>query len=928
MKIYLYSLCTVFLTIAKAQAPYPCVEVPPTYTGTQTGARLSEIYPCPPGDGEMYQYIPNGSMPTLTFNINFVFFKHSTLPTFYGGASDLTLLTWSRNTIDTFNLRLASSGTVTPSRFVLNPGPTVLNPKIKLRLDTIYRPVNDALAIRNSTAEPTNSDYMNYYTTFNTGTSNHVNIYFYDDTLGGNARAFPGQFCLMRIPKGIGQYPGTGVMAGGDLLLHELAHTLAYLSDHYLGDTLPPYLNGNVYTLRPNGIDANPLAGAYTPSDAALDTVNVCVCSNPATKPNNNFMANSFCRKALSARQIAAFHYFVAKGLTKKYTQYNGLTYPYTPTANITPTTLPNFTITGTVTLTSLPDFGILTIQTGANVTIKNALIRTWSSSSVMSRIIVQQGAKLKLECVEITLHPQTGNGWDGIEVWGTPWLPQDIQPSLTSNNQGFLEMIDCKISGAKIAALVGKRVAWPAWAPFDYNSGGGIVLATRTEFVNNLEDVHMLPKPLSIQGGGNDNLSTYSNCKFWSTPAFGNSWSFMANVRVNLENVKGVKFYDNIFQPAITIYGDTTICILGNNSNIFVQKTQSGPGNKFSNGFYGIYMTGGLKNTIEDNEIRTFNGVYIANSNNNKIVRNTFNLTDPLHNYFGNSLRTGIYLNQCSNYKIENNNIYGLSTGNQLTEGMCINNSGPLTNRVYNNTLTNLKQGIWCQNQNYNPNSPSYTGLTLNCNDFTNCRHCIGVQTPFVWMLDTLGCIYPNICTNWQTGFSQFSFNGGIAQTQGLPQGANDQIKTRNTYQNVPVPTISNENKFYVFTPHSEPPQFIHGNFKEPLSGPPKFGIGPQSTYSDVYDVIDTFLVNPSFARSAYCLDISNQPASRPSHLSQLADQDHVVYDLQSAYIGQLDAGDTPGLLEVVNTPPLNASGIKTALLACDFLSDTVMAA
>lgn len=229
------------------------------------------------------------------------------------------------------------------------------------------------------------------------------------------------------------------------------------------------------------------------------------------------------------------------------------------------------------------------------------------------------------------------------------------------------------------------------------------------------------------------------------------------------------------------------------------------------------------------------------------------------------------------------------------------------------------MYQGIWCQNQNYDPVTED--GLVINCNDFRFCTYNIGVQTPFI----NGGGIYPPyyIATNWQSNFSQYCFNGGIATTQGIASSQNNNLNVRNTYQN--VQGNGNENKFYVSTPWSTPPIFIHGNFLEPVAGP-KFGVGPQPAYSVSDDVNNVAGLSAPALKSTYCPDLIAQSSSPSAFTHFISGMNGQINQALLDYFNNLDGGNTLILLNAIHSPQLNTLALKDQLLAKVFLSDTVL--
>ena len=846
-------------------------------------------------------------MPTLNYKVNFIFLRDPVYATHFSNCTQAQLINDANLTLADINSKFQACGNIPSLLTPPNPSPLVANPKINLILNNVYTPTTP-MAISD-----TEFDQGNIYNAYNYDGATTFNIYFMTGvTQYVIGRAFPGQFTrvhMVNAPTNVSPQHVPGTTVEGDLLWHELCHGLGFLGDHYGGTAT-----------------YNPLS--YIPDDAAIDVQANYDCSIPSTQPNNNVMGNSGCRQHLSAKQIANFHYLVAMGYTKKFTQFNTSNYPYYP-----PSIAPNsINLTGVQNLSQLAPFTLLTIKTGADITLNNISM----ALSPNAKVVVEPGARLTLNCVYFTaLGYAVSNAtrWAGIEVWGNAALTQDMQSSGMSFNQGVLVVNDSRLEYANRAILAGKRSGSGSFL-FDYTATGGIVIANRTTFKDNYHDINLHPLTYGLGGisAANPNLSTITECKFTRSLHFMNAWngaSFGPHIMVNLEGVKEVKFNANQFSLTNSrVTADTSICIKGFNSSIIAGDGTSLSLNQFDSAFYAIYMVGGPKSTIDYNWFFTRNGVCINRSNYNKITRNLFQLNNVANGLHTNSLRTGIYMNECTNYKIEGNSISGVNSSvpapNGITEGICINNSGPVATQIYRNGLSSLTQGIWCQNQNYDPNSPTGDGLRINCNNFNICNYNIGVQSPLVM----LNAIYPParwLFNNWQSNFSQAVYNCGIAPTQGISGGLN-QYNVRNTYRNVPA--SGNENKFYSFTSYCNPPQITHGNFQE--ASPAKFGVGPQPAYSDGYDVVDLYGNTPAPAlASSYCPDNSALPASANRAALRVERNTHTqnINTWYSSYIGRLDGGNTQALLNSIgNVNQLNTVTLKNTLVQKDFLSDTVM--
>lgn len=222
------------------------------------------------------------------------------------------------------------------------------------------------------------------------------------------------------------------------------------------------------------------------------------------------------------------------------------------------------------------------------------------------------------------------------------------------------------------------------------------------------------------------------------------------------------------------------------------------------------------------------------------------------------------------------------------------------MSNKIYNNEFKRLKLGAWCQGQNWDPNTISGDGLTLNCNAFVNCEYNIGVQSPW----------------------TPSNPNAGIATTQGfITPSFNDYV--RNTYSS---PSCSYENRFYSQTPGVLPPTVNHGNFLGAA-----YTVGPQTQpgCSASWDVLDQSGLNPgSIARSTYCPDLSPSPGNlnKQALLSKISYLTYQINEMSNAYFSELNGGNTNHLLLLIDDNSVMPNSLKDTLMSKDFLSDSVL--
>lgn len=828
-------------------------------------------------------YIPTAATPTLFFRVNFIFIVDDVISSPVSSVPITSLQAGALNTIAFFNSYYQGLGGTAQLLPVLNPSLPIADTKIRFQLNNVYRIVHP------NAPSLTAPDLIYPF-----ASDNAVNIYFNylapTNPLSGSGSApFAGGIIFLNDTYTAPTY--TGGAFSNELLAHELGHAIGSLADHYVPITQTIIPTSMPTPTSPGNGVVPGLNSAYFPDDAAWDIIFSYECfnsSNP-TYPfrNNNLMGNSGCRNHLSAKQIAAFHYLVAKGITKKFTQFANVAYPWNP---LVPVSSP-ITLTGSQTFTGSVTISTLTIPSGANITINNATLAVAQNG----KIIVEPGAKLILNNVKIN---SLITEWEGIEVRSSPFVLQPAAPvtSLTPNfpGVGLLFMNNCCIDNARIGLLVGKRNF--IGSNIQTYEGSGIVKLENCNFNNNR--THVLfdgYNPISINYNI-ENLSSFNNCVFTTDEgALVSNLRFPARNMVKLFDSKKVYFrgceweYYNRDQYA---WNDTIFGIYGYKTAVGILSNSSVNFTRFRPLIdYGIFLIDPDRaSNIEDANFDCPNGIYINESALDKIVRNTFRYGSIIPN---TSDAVGIYMQNSRNYKIENNLFQPLLIGNKANKvGIVINNSGPYPSKVYNNTFTSLEQGIWCQNQNYDPSTN--VGLVMNCNDFTNVDYNIGVQKNFI----------PSNST-------------GIAKDQGDP--VNAALGVRNTYN---TPSCFNENKYYNFTPFDLPPQITHPNYQGTA-----FRVTPQPSCSDQNEILDIANGIAPPSKSIYCANTSTLPASRTFHLAEANTISLQLNTLNNQFETELDNGNTPTLLSYVNS---NASPgqIKNTLLSATYLSDEVMQA
>ncbi|MDI9341666.1 MAG: T9SS type A sorting domain-containing protein [Sediminibacterium sp.] len=821
------------------------------------------------------QYIPTAAMPTLYYRLNFVFLIHPTQPTIFTGVTPSQISADAANCVNLLNSWFQTCGSIPSILTPPNPGPMVPNPKIQFVLNNVYFDTTTA-----AIAHHWHSTTMD--TQFPHDINHSFNIYFYTETSNSTAGSgFPANFRYLAMAMGtpsIGAtyVPGT-IQNNPRLLWHELGHALGNLHDHYL----------------PQPLNTNPAGWIYVPDDAAIDigpyTCTLPTSASTPTNANNNLMGNSPCREVLSAKQIAAFHYLVALDITKKFTQFSNVPYPYTP-----PGALNNLILSGTQTYTSLPVSGYDTVrvQSGANITLQ-------SLNLVMKQngiVIVEKGAKLKIECSKVMPQVDFGLRWQGIEVYG------DDTESQSPLYQGELEIIGSDIRGAKTAVSLGQR---QSNGQFVAGSGGGIVTSTNVFFEKNYVDVEFAPyiryqrsyvSPNVMGFAPMSNLSRFYKTRF----NLANAIYPTKYACAVLTGVYGVKFTRCRFIGLNHTVNSPDYGIYSQNSSFIINRGGGGIGeNDFTGIKMPIYATGATPNSnivIDSVEVgveTNYNGIFLNNITNARITNNGF--------YFNGGttvpLPTGLYLNNCTGYSVENNEFYG---GPGSEAGMYVRQSGPAANSIYNNKFFDCKLGLWAVGQNYDPNTG--IGLTMNCNDFTNCKYDIGIAKSG----KSLAAV-PNFA--------------GVAEVQGL---ANTNLPTdnvRNTYH-VASCIVNDENKYNINTGNS----FAitsHGSFIGQQFHPTPQTNNSCSNPTELVDIIG----GPALPTKVQYCPLSVFPGLSMQALNQqIGSLTQTLSAISAQQSSLIDGGNTQALMEALNNSSTAEDLRRLAMTNSPYLSDAVL--
>jgi len=364
-----------------------------------------------------------------------------------------------------------------------------------------------------------------------------------------------------------------------------------------------------------------------------------------------------------------------------------------------------------------------IAIDSGAVLTIKSDVFILDEDIS----FIVKHGAKLVIDSGSIRSGFQ--GIWEGIEVWGNPSLSQNPM------NQGVVVVKNGGIvRDTEIAIFAGIRT-FTAGHSARYN-GGGIVYTDEAKFINNNSAIVFDPY-------NSNNISYINKSKFVNENNSYNYADFEQFIKLN--SVTGVKIEGSIFENKDYSSGGFSnyfgIGIYSINSQIYIRENYSGslPSQDtlvclFRGLEYGIKALATSPSRTITVDSCTFNqnkcSIYLGGISYATVRRNHFELSSGDTLFVADTV-SGIYLDACNGYQVEENEIYGkvVESGGGYTWsgiGIVINNSDTLPNQIYNNYFEDCYAGTIAQNQNRNYDGEN--GLQILCNDYRNCQFDIAV--------------------------------------------------------------------------------------------------------------------------------------------------------------------------------------------------------
>ncbi|MBL1233202.1 MAG: T9SS type A sorting domain-containing protein [Flavobacteriales bacterium] len=359
-----------------------------------------------------------------------------------------------------------------------------------------------------------------------------------------------------------------------------------------------------------------------------------------------------------------------------------------------------------------------LVIKQGANITINSMTFEF----AVGARLIVENGARLTINGTTLTVYSDCGGNalmWQGVEVWGIG--TGTFQAAVSGK---FIAQSYSVIEHAIEGAVNFNHAANPSYA----NNGGIIQATTGTKFRNNVKDV-VFNAFQSVFNGNPYNDQSYFNDVTFITDASLNDPTYNNSItHASLNEVTGINFTGCDFEN--TDVAGTTYPYLNRGQGILTYNSKftvnarcltltipctSFDESNFTNLTEGIVALNTVRTQVafvnKSNFNNNFKSIYIFNMEAAKITENDFDIGASVSTNFS----YGLYLNNCSGYIVENNN---LTTTYGGYVGVYVNNSGTAANEIYRNNFSNLIVGSQAASTN-GDNMGNGVGLEFRCNTY-----------------------------------------------------------------------------------------------------------------------------------------------------------------------------------------------------------------
>ena len=376
--------------------------------------------------------------------------------------------------------------------------------------------------------------------------------------------------------------------------------------------------------------------------------------------------------------------------------------------------------------------------------------------------IIIQPGSKLVVDGGTLT-SACPNEMWQGIEVVG------DRTKRQLAQYQGKVELRN----GATIEnAWCGIRTGLSSDANF--TTTGGIIIADSAIFQNNRQSVVINPYAYTLPGSGVLRYAaSFNRCSFTvngNNLFAANNTTFAEHVRLwDVKDVpfKGCSFSNftaNSFHNGRGIYAEDAGLELDTYCSVnYLADCKCPPAYADSCSFSGFSTavevnTTGNPYAVKVNQVRFSNngtGIMIDGNQFTTITRCLFN-TDQCP--VSERSITGVLLNTCTGYKVEENTFSRNPSVQSMTRtGIYVVKSGKTYNTLYRNVFERMTNGIYVSDTNGN----SRTGLEFSCNEFTKCTYGLYAESGSL-MAPSQGSISKGVDNRFSGTLTSSLYNNG----------------------------------------------------------------------------------------------------------------------------------------------------------------------
>ncbi len=309
------------------------------------------------------------------------------------------------------------------------------------------------------------------------------------------------------------------------------------------------------------------------------------------------------------------------------------------------------------------------------------------------------------------------------------------------------------------------------------------------------------------------------------------------------------------------------------------------------------------FRKCVFENNMRS---VFLSGTSNSSIVQSYFDLERDTKVQASNDTTSGIYLEACTGYQIDENILQSdyyydpTLESNKEIVGLYIKNSGTANNEIYNNYFDHIYYATIIEGINRGDS----TGLCIKCNDYSNNMNDIFVVP--------------------DTSLRGLRLEQGIAEYQGSVSDTTTTGPAGNTFTVfLDLPDTNNVKYFNYLNDTTEYFNYLHHDYTVLY---PR--VYPKNV-NDSTELIIFHYMNKFYSKSISCPSSINQGGIE-SLKGMMASEQNQIETLETDIESSVDGGSTPSLLnEIQNSNPSQGNALRQQLMDYSpYLSDTVVAA